>query len=693
MNEYLEIITNLISRLGNWGYALMAVISFLEAFPILGFFLPGVVILIFGGVLVAENVFDFFDLVLLCAVATFLGDLVAFTVGRRISLVNKKRKLIKDEYLVKANEFIAQHGSASIFWGRFVGPVRPMIYFVAGASKLTWLRFILSAAFSGFIFSLLYLGLGYVAGSAWQTIEDWSGRLTIIILSFIVLLLFGWWFKNFLLRYGRQLKNIIKVSLIELFMWYQSTKVWHWLIKYCPTLSQFFIRLTNPQPFFGLRFFILILINLLIIIALVVLVFLSSQHLGFVAGLDERFYNLANLFFNQTLAVIMFLLTNIFSVWFVGVLSLVLAFWFRLEKRKSYIVGLMIAIASSLIFSFLIKIIMARPRPLPTVLFENSYAFPSLHAALALAFLFYLSYYAIKSYPRLSRNISLFFFAFLLVLLVGLSRIYLGVHYFSDVLGGYLLGLASFILGVIGQHYYETLDRPQRLSKFKQVIILSGLSLMLLTIYLLQIFTKASWSDFYSHLISQTTKPVTLIINNQAPQGLLITENLRGGRQRPLSFAFNNLTDRELINLLTKAGWQLRDEPELKNIIKRGLSFIFKTSYEASPVRPRFWNNKLNFLALTKKVARDDKVDVYFLRLWFENESKTSFVGELFVNEDMSWPLVKKDELLNQGKEMLVKDILAWSKPKDLITSVLPIELSEDKEKESNFILYNFVFE
>jgi membrane-associated phospholipid phosphatase len=115
----------------------------------------------------------------------------------------------------------------------------------------------------------------------------------------------------------------------------------------------------------------------------------------------------------------------------------------------------LIAAVSSTAINLLVKDLIQRPRPLPeqvaVVATLTSYSFPSGHVMFYVGFfgfLGFLAYHLLK--PSLKRSLLLACFGGL-VLLIGLSRIYLGQHWASDVLGSYLFG--SLMLVAIIQAY------------------------------------------------------------------------------------------------------------------------------------------------------------------------------------------------------------------------------------------------
>lgn len=119
---------------------------------------------------------------------------------------------------------------------------------------------------------------------------------------------------------------------------------------------------------------------------------------------------------------------------------------FYIHKHASRILPLIVAVCGSSLTTFLLKSIFERVRPLGGLYMESTYSFPSGHATAAMALYGFLLY---TIYKHGHRPLKGFLIALLsvLILLIGLSRIYLGVHYLSDVLAGYAIGLAWILIG------------------------------------------------------------------------------------------------------------------------------------------------------------------------------------------------------------------------------------------------------
>lgn len=101
-----------------------------------------------------------------------------------------------------------------------------------------------------------------------------------------------------------------------------------------------------------------------------------------------------------------------------------------------------------------------RARPLQVAYYpETGYSFPSGHSATAMAMYGLLSYWFIRGVRRHRWLIGAG--AACLILAVGFSRIYLGVHFLSDVLGGYLLGICWIILGIVLTEWQRNTNQPE----------------------------------------------------------------------------------------------------------------------------------------------------------------------------------------------------------------------------------------
>ncbi|RUT35478.1 phosphatase PAP2 family protein [Paenibacillus zeisoli] len=141
-------------------------------------------------------------------------------------------------------------------------------------------------------------------------------------------------------------------------------------------------------------------------------------------------------------------------------LASIVILYFVLRHRSELIFLAALAITSSLLNS-VIKRIFKRDRPtLHRIAEANGFSFPSGHAMATIALYGGLAFLLWKHAPALIGRILILTASLILILMIGISRIYLGVHYPSDVLGGYLL--STSVLAIFIWYYQRYLERRQR---------------------------------------------------------------------------------------------------------------------------------------------------------------------------------------------------------------------------------------
>ena len=145
--------------------------------------------------------------------------------------------------------------------------------------------------------------------------------------------------------------------------------------------------------------------------------------------------------------------TALGSVEVLGLLGLIVAAIYGLRRRWLHVATWLAALAGGAVLNQLLKELFARPRPsfADPLLSETSYSFPSGHAMLSLVVYGLMTYFAVLALRTWRARTAVVFGAALLVVLIGVSRMYLGVHYFSDVLAGFAVGgwwLSTLITGM-----------------------------------------------------------------------------------------------------------------------------------------------------------------------------------------------------------------------------------------------------
>ena len=128
------------------------------------------------------------------------------------------------------------------------------------------------------------------------------------------------------------------------------------------------------------------------------------------------------------------------------VISLTTILFFVIKDKKIGI-SIITNLGIVTILNQIIKFIMQRPRPTEfRIIEETGYSFPSGHSMVSLAFYGYLIYLIYKYINNKHLKRTLIIILSVLICIIGVSRIYLGVHYTSDVLGGFLISFSYLII-------------------------------------------------------------------------------------------------------------------------------------------------------------------------------------------------------------------------------------------------------
>lgn len=130
------------------------------------------------------------------------------------------------------------------------------------------------------------------------------------------------------------------------------------------------------------------------------------------------------------------------------VMAVVAASWLAWHGRRADSLLVVLGTAGGLLLAPLLKLVVERPRPAPTqhLVLVDSWSFPSGHALNSMAVLGLLTVLAIRTWQGRTRRVLLALTGAFLVLVIGFSRVYLGVHWPSDVLAGWLIGVLWIVV-------------------------------------------------------------------------------------------------------------------------------------------------------------------------------------------------------------------------------------------------------
>ena len=184
---------------------------------------------------------------------------------------------------------------------------------------------------------------------------------------------------------------------------------------------------------------IICFISMLIFIILGILVLTKND-----IYLNSTVYNFISKYISNDLTLVIKNLTHLASATVVILITILVLIFY---KNKKYGLFMSINLITITIFQYILKMIFARTRPIDINLIEETgYSFPSGHSLTVFAFygfIIYLIY--VSNIAKKSKAIYITLFS-IIILVVGISRIYLGVHFFTDVLGAFSFALSFLIV-------------------------------------------------------------------------------------------------------------------------------------------------------------------------------------------------------------------------------------------------------
>lgn len=184
-----------------------------------------------------------------------------------------------------------------------------------------------------------------------------------------------------------------------------------------------------------------IIFSILIVTFIIIVINLFNNNL---LGIDNFVYNKIQIFNSNKMTTFFKIYTEISGSIFLVVLCILL---FLLLKNKKYGVLIIINLVTTVIINQILKNIFLRQRPLDLMLIQESgYSFPSGHSMASMSFYGFLIFLVWQTKINKKYKWLLTIMFSMIIILVGISRVYLGVHYFSDVLAGFCISLAYLII-------------------------------------------------------------------------------------------------------------------------------------------------------------------------------------------------------------------------------------------------------
>jgi undecaprenyl-diphosphatase len=385
-----------------FGYLIIFGVTFVESIPLVGMLIPGQTMIILAGFLVKLHIFGFWLAVIIGSLGALLGDFVGFLLGRKYGrhfTDVEQRFYIKKEQFQKTMDLIVSNPFKTIFFGRLHSLTRTLTPFAGGASGITLRKFLAIDILSSFVWAFLSILIGFIFGKSFEKASTFIGGFILIA-------------------------TIVTIVIIIIVNYAKKKK----------------IPISNNDVF--------ILISSAISIYLFSLI-AQNLHKGQLFSIfDTRIFVLKDLVETPILTYVMIAFTSMGSAVFLISISLLFIIYLIWKKRNESALLFTTVLSTGYMFVLILKSHFDRIRPEGLVDVSGS-SFPSGHSAMTMMFVVLLTYIILRNIKNTSHKNILITIAFATSILIGISRIYLGVHFASDVLAGLLFGIFWATFGIV----------------------------------------------------------------------------------------------------------------------------------------------------------------------------------------------------------------------------------------------------
>jgi membrane protein DedA with SNARE-associated domain/membrane-associated phospholipid phosphatase len=441
--------------LGPWTYLAVGLLAFLETGAFLGFIAPGETAVIVGGLVAGQGQISLLALIAIVWACCLMGDAVSYEIGKRKGrawlLKYGGRLKITEGHLDRVEKLLASHGAAMIIVGRFIGFVRPLSPFIAGASRMPFRRFFPYDVLAAGTWAITFCTLGFLF---WRSIDKLTtyvsrglfalGTLVVVIAGIVALIH---------LRRSPEARAKVRDWIDERndrrgwsIVARIARPVWHFLLKPAAIVADLTARFTQGRLTPGN-----LGLELTTLLALATVGAFSFFLLGDIVlnvgepRIDRWAGDVAERL-NMDMAVsVAKVVTDLGSSPVTAILTAATAIFAAVRRRPTEAVSLVVGWLLVYAAVHFTKSAYDRARPPHSLVDTFNQAYPSGHAAYAVAWVACATV-LVRAGVGWATRIAAVTVAVVIVAVVSVTRVYLRAHYLTDVLGGISLSVAIWSL-------------------------------------------------------------------------------------------------------------------------------------------------------------------------------------------------------------------------------------------------------
>jgi membrane protein DedA with SNARE-associated domain/membrane-associated phospholipid phosphatase len=436
-----QLLEDISDTLGAWTYLLVGFFAFAETGAFVGLVVPGETTMLLGGAVAGQGAIDVYLLIAIAWFSAWLGDTTSFFVGRRLGrefvLRHGSRVGISRERFERVEDYFGRHGGKTIFIGRWISLVRALAPFIAGSSGMRYRAFLPYSILGTGLWASAHILIGYFFSRSIESAAEYAGRGFFVLATTIVVI------AGAVLLYRRLRVEENRRAAVR---WMEEHAATRWIVvlarRFQPQLRFLWGRVT-PGGTFGLELTSLMAVLAVSSFVLIAYTVIVGGDPGPTPG-DMTAVEVVERLQADWLTDIAKVVTQLGSSAVTGLLAFVAAALLVARRRWAELWVLISGVVLIYAGAHELKALVDRPRPEGGLVGVSGSSFPSIHAAYSTFYVWLAVTIVVRLRPGMARGAAVIAAGIALTALVGLSRVYLGVHYFSDVSAGWALGVTAF---------------------------------------------------------------------------------------------------------------------------------------------------------------------------------------------------------------------------------------------------------